>query len=225
MLLSIALRCYTFYRFHASVFVSPLIKSMPSIARVLLSMEEIHAFHEIQIYCAKLPRARENSASNEERRHITLQWKCAQCWAEEALRMPLIYQGTVNDGIKNKRPISYQREQARGMQSLCFRPFPSLSFSFFKVSWAPLGWQIGGRLDIAVNVNESGCQMNWKSHCLLDSLIIGSHWLSHSIICITKDYQKLDNAFSFPLPLHSHQQSRSDCLCPFGWTCREFLSH
>ena len=101
----------------------------------------------------------------------------------------------------------------------------SLSFSFFKVSWAPLGWQIGGRLDIAVNVNESGCQMNWKSHCLLDSLIIGSHWLSHSIICITKDYQKLDNAFSFPLPLHSHQQSRSDCLCPFGWTCREFLSH
>lgn len=166
-----------------------------------------------------------NSASNEERRHITLQWKGAQCWAEEALRMPLFYQGTVNNGIKNKRPISYQQEQARGIQSLCFRPFSSLSFSFFKVSWAPLGWQIGGRLDITVNVNESGCQMNWKSHCLLDSLIIGSHWLSHSIICITKDYQKLDNAFSCPLPLHSHHQSRSNCLCPCGWTCREFLSH
>lgn len=129
-----------------------LLLCMPSIARVLLSMEEIHAFHEIQIYCAKLPRARENSASNEERRHITLQWKGLSAGQRKPWRMPLIYQGTVNNGIKNKRPISYQREQARGMQSLCFRPFPTLSFSFFKVSWAPLGWQMWGRLDIAVNV-------------------------------------------------------------------------
>lgn len=172
-----------------------LLKACPPLPESFCSWKRFMLFLKYKYTVQNCQGQEKNSASNEERRHITLQWKGAQCWAEEALRMPLFYQGTMNNRIKNKRPISYQQEQARGLQSLYFRPFPSLSFSFFKVSWAPLGWQIGGRLDITVNVNESGCQMNWKSHCLLDSLIIGSHWLSHSIICITKDYQKLDNAF------------------------------
>lgn len=158
-------------------------------------MEENHTLHQVQRNCLKLLKAWETPSLKwrKQKRPPVPLWRETSVLGKGCPEHALILKQNYEQGA-----CGWEREEVRGMQSLYLHPFPSLSFSFFKVTGAPLGWQMRGSLDIIVNVNESGCQTHWKSHCLLDSLIIGKHWLSLNIIYITKDYQKLGNAFFSP---------------------------
>lgn len=180
------------------------LKVCPLFAESFCSWKRV-TLHEIQTDCAKLLTAWEKPSLKwrKQRGRTTPRWKEASVLGKGSPENALVLTGNCEQGDQEWENHLYQREEVRGMQSLNVCPFPALSFCFFKVTRAPLGWQIGGRLGITVYVNESGCRTHGKSHCPLDSLIIGSHWLSHSIIYITEDYQQPGNAFSFPLLLLS----------------------
>ena len=157
-------------------------------------MEENCGFHEIQRYCAKLLKSWETPSleGRKQRRHKVSWWKGASLLDRGGCK----YAPRPNTELRVRRATSEnylapggQREEVMWDAEPAFPLFPIFKLGLLQGNFDSTGLPDSRvRLDIPINVNGLHCQTHWKVPLLLDSLIIGSHWLPHSIIYITKTY-------------------------------------
>lgn len=94
--------------------------------------------------------------------------------------------------LEHHRAPGVQSGEGRREAEPAFWPFSIFELRLLQGNFGSPGLaDSGGRLGTTVNVNGSCCQTDWNILLILDGIVIGSPWLSHCSIPITKDYQKL----------------------------------